>query len=92
MFDTEHFLEKIEENRPTVIFLSGGVVEDVYVPNTEGSVDYLVIETDDDEEITNDKDVFTEILDTCGYTAASPATVSDYVVSTDECECLDDDD
>lgn len=92
MFDTEHFLEKIDEYRPTVIFVSSGIVDDVYLPNTEGSTEYLVIETDSDDEVTNDKDVFVEILDNTGYTAAIPSTVSDYIIDTGECECPDDDD
>lgn len=91
MFDTEHFLEKIEENRPIVVFVTEGIVDDVYIPNSEGTTDYLVIETDN-EDVSNDKDVFVEILDNTGYSAAVPATVTDYIIDTDECECADEDD
>lgn len=96
MFDSEKFLEKLEEVKPVVIFLSNGEIMEVYLPEGETSPQYLVIQCDEDDDSceSTEHDVFIEILESCGYTATTPCEYTDFVDTSicEDDECIYGDD
>jgi hypothetical protein len=95
-FDTEVFLEKISEEKPIVIFMDGGTIHELYMPEGESSPSYLVIECGDDNNECDfeDHDTLVEILDGADYVLTTPATYTDFICDTTEsadgCNLLDD--
>lgn len=86
-YDTEIFLEKVQEIRPIVIFTEGVSIFEVYIPEGESSPEYLLIECGEDESCeTDEHDTMVEILEGAGYILATPSVFSDFVVSLDD-EC-----
>lgn len=96
MFDSEKFLEKLEEVKPVVIFVNNGEVVEVYLPEGETSPQHLVIECDEDDDSveSTEHDVFVEILESCGYTATTACEYTDFIdvsiCEDDECIYGDD--
>lgn len=93
-FDTELLLEKLEENRPVVIVLAEGSVQSVYicpVEETPASLEYFVIDTDNDEVLSEELDTVIEILESCGYSTAVETRADEYIaVENSGCSCDDD--
>ena len=85
-FDTEKFLEQIEENRPLVIILAEGIISEVYIPEGEMSPEYLSIDTDNITDET-DRDSVVEILESIGYNSATPVDLSSYWEELSVCSC-----
>ena len=95
-FDSEKLLEKLEEVKPVVIFMSNGDIQEMYLPEGETSPQYLTIYCDDDEDTCDsiDHDAFIEILESVGYIATTPVEYTDFVDTSicDDDECVYDDD
>ncbi len=92
IWDSEKFMEKIEEIRPIVIFVSGGEITEVYLPESSTEPQYLTIQCDEDEDTCDsvDHDAFIETLETCGYIPASACEPTDFIDTSicDDDECL----